>query len=173
MRTRRAVARAVHPLTLHGYWRIVAVVAGSVQLLMMGLFTAAVLVAAASADRADRLRDQDLSVASLRQGLLREEAGIARYASLADPRALATYSKGDAGAGAAMRQLSREAEGTPRAGQVARARRAAGDWMRWAEGVRQRVAGSSRPVRDPAALEEGRRLFATFTTAAEELEREL
>ena len=44
---------------------------------------------------------------------------------------------------------------------------AAGAWQAWAEGVRERVARSKQPLRDPADEHEGERLLARFTTAAE------
>ena len=160
-------------LTLRASWWAVAIAAGAVQLLTIGLVIGGILSAGASGGEADDLRAQQLLVSNLRQGVWEQELGIEGYASSGDPRQLVVYTAGGKDVDAALQRLGTETAGTPRAVRVVLARSAAGDWQRWAEGVRARTASARRPVRNAAADPDGQRLLTHLVAVIDQLQSEL
>jgi len=160
-------------LTLRVFWWAVAIAACAVQLLTIGLVIVGILSAGASGREADDLRGQQLLVSSLRQGVLEQELGIEGYASSGDPRQLVVYTAGGKDVDAALQRLGTETGGTPRAVRVVLARSAVGDWQRWAEGVRLRVASARKPVGNAAADPEGQRLLTRLMAVVDQLQSEL
>ena len=163
-RARRPLGRRVVRLLAVGF---------GLLLLLVALTLGTAVMSAMGALRALQARGTEPAAARLLAGMTDQQTGLLDYVDSARTDPLVLYRVGQRETQTALGELRADAAGTAEAGAEARVESATRTWERWAEGMRQRVAGTSSPVADPVAMNEGIRLFGTFRSAQEGLMDEL
>src|SRR5437879_7696864 len=152
--------------------RLLAIGVG-VLLLLIILSTSTGIVAAVYGLRAVQARGAEPAAAWLLAGMTEQQSGLLAYLNSHHPYSLLLYVGGQQETSSALRELHAAAAGTAEAQAEVGVEAAARDWERWADGVQLRAAAARVAVVDPAAIDQGRRLFGDFRNAQQDLVSQL
>jgi PAS domain S-box-containing protein len=142
----------------------------SLQLVLVVLIIGTAVVAAVDGLRADADRRMEVAAASLLAGMADQQSGLLAYVNSPTERdPLLVYTQGQQETDTSLRDLRTQAAATSQAAAAAQVESDARAWERWAEGARLQVRSTGLPLTDPAAVGDGRQLFAVFRTDQQSL----
>jgi PAS domain S-box-containing protein len=133
------------------------------QLVLVVLTIGTAVVAAVDGLHAVADRGTEITNSNILAAMANQQSGLLAYVNApGDAELLLVYTEGQQETDTSLRDLRAATADTPHAGQAARVESDARAWERWAEGVRLQVRSTGSPLVDPAAVGDGRQLFAVF-----------
>src|ERR1700730_8109366 len=135
----------------------------ALQLVLVVLTIGTAVLAALDGLHAVAVRGTEITNSAVLAGMADQQSGLLAYLNApGDAELLLVYTQGQQETDTSLRDLRADTAGTSQAGAGARVESDARAWERWAEGARLLVRSTGLPLTDPAAVGDGRQLFAVF-----------